>query len=36
MLASTLYHLPLGIAGLIYDQTFPIGAARRSEPTLSG
>ena len=27
MLASTLYHLPLGIAGLIYDQTFPIGAA---------
>ena len=27
MLVSTLYHLPLGIAGLIYDQTFPIGAA---------
>jgi hypothetical protein len=24
---STLYHLPLGIAGLIYDQTFPVGAA---------
>jgi Domain of unknown function (DUF4383) len=27
MVVSTLYHLPLGIAGLIYDQTFPIGAA---------
>ena len=27
MVISTLYHLPLGIAGLIYDQTFPIGAA---------
>ena len=27
MLVSALYHLPLGIAGLIYDQTFPIGAA---------
>lgn len=27
MLVSTLYHLPLGIAGLIYDRTFPIGAA---------
>ena len=27
MLVSTLYHLPLGIAGLIYDQTFPVGAA---------
>ena len=27
MVVSTLYHLPLGIAGLIYDQTFPVGAA---------
>ena len=27
MLVSTLYHLPLGLAGLIYDQTFPVGAA---------
>ena len=27
MLISALYHLPLGIAGLLYDQTFPIGAA---------
>lgn len=27
MLISTLYHLPLGIAGLIYDQSFPVGAA---------
>lgn len=27
MLVSTLYHLPLGIAGLIYDQTFPVGAS---------
>lgn len=27
MLVSTLYHLPLGIAGLLYDQTFPIGAS---------
>ena len=27
MLISALYHLPLGIAGLVYDQTFPIGAA---------
>jgi hypothetical protein len=27
MLVSVLYHLPLGIAGLVYDQTFPIGAA---------
>jgi hypothetical protein len=26
MIVSTLYHLPLGIAGLIYDQTFPVGA----------
>ena len=26
MLISVLYHLPLGIAGLIYDQTFPVGA----------
>ena len=27
MVISTLYHLPLGIGGLIYDQTFPVGAA---------
>ena len=27
MLISTLYHLPLGIAGLVYDQSFPVGAA---------
>jgi hypothetical protein len=27
MLVSVLYHLPLGIAGLVYDQTFPIGSA---------
>jgi hypothetical protein len=27
MLISALYHLPLGLAGLLYDQTFPIGAA---------
>jgi hypothetical protein len=27
MLASALYHFPLGIAGLLYDQTFPIGSA---------
>ena len=27
MLVSALYHLPLGIAGLLYDQTFPIGSA---------
>ena len=27
MVVSTLYHLPLGVAGLIYDQTFPVGAA---------
>jgi hypothetical protein len=26
MLVSALYHLPLGIAGLLYDQTFPIGS----------
>ena len=26
MLVSALYHLPLGIAGLIYDQTFPLGS----------
>ena len=27
MLISTLYHLPLGIVGLIYNQSFPIGSA---------
>jgi uncharacterized protein DUF4383 len=27
MLVSALYHVPLGIAGLVYDQTFPIGSA---------
>jgi hypothetical protein len=27
MLVSVLYHLPLGIAGLLYDRTFPIGSA---------
>lgn len=27
MLVSALYYLPLGIAGLLYDQTFPIGSA---------
>ena len=27
MLVSVLYHLTLGIAGLLYDQTFPIGSA---------
>jgi hypothetical protein len=27
MLVSTLYHLPLGIAGLLYNQAFPIGQA---------
>jgi hypothetical protein len=26
MLAAAVVHLPLGIAGLVYDQTFPIGA----------
>jgi hypothetical protein len=26
MLVSAIYHLPLGIAGLLYDQTFPIGS----------
>lgn len=26
MLVSVLYHLPLGITGLLYDQTFPIGS----------
>ncbi|HEV3474233.1 MAG TPA: DUF4383 domain-containing protein [Actinomycetota bacterium] len=26
MLVAAVWHLPLGIAGLIYDQTFPIGA----------
>ncbi len=25
MLVSAVWHLPLGIAGLIYDQTFPVG-----------
>ena len=27
MLVSAIWHLPLGIAGLAYDQTFPIGSA---------
>jgi len=27
MLVSAIYHLPLGIIGLLYDQTFPIGTA---------
>jgi hypothetical protein len=27
MLISAIYHLPLGIVGLLYDQTFPIGSA---------
>jgi hypothetical protein len=27
MLISATYHLPLGIVGLLYDQTFPIGSA---------
>lgn len=27
MLMSSLWHLPLGIAGLLYDQTFPLGSA---------
>jgi hypothetical protein len=27
MLLSTVYHLTLGIAGLFYDQSFPIGSA---------
>jgi hypothetical protein len=27
MLVAAIWHLPLGIAGLIYDQTFPIGAS---------
>ncbi|HWL65814.1 MAG TPA: DUF4383 domain-containing protein [Actinomycetota bacterium] len=26
MLVSALYHLPLGLSGLVYDQTFPIGS----------
>ena len=26
MLVAAVVHLPLGIAGLVYDQTFPIGA----------
>ena len=26
MLIAAVWHLPLGIAGLMYDQTFPIGA----------
>ena len=26
MLATAVVHLPLGIAGLVYDQTFPVGA----------
>jgi hypothetical protein len=27
MVVSVIYHLPLGIIGLLYDQTFPIGSA---------
>ncbi len=27
MLVAAVWHLPLGIAGLIYDQTFPVGPA---------
>ena len=27
MVVSALYHLPLGIAGLLVDQTFPVGVA---------
>ena len=27
MLVSAVWHLPLGIAGFVYDQTFPVGAA---------
>ena len=27
MLVAAVWHLPLGIAGLIYDQTFPVGAS---------
>lgn len=26
MLAAAVLHLPLGIVGLVYDQTFPVGA----------
>jgi hypothetical protein len=26
MLAAAVWHLPLGILGLVYDQTFPVGA----------
>jgi Domain of unknown function (DUF4383) len=26
MVVSALYHLPLGIAGLLYNQTFPVGS----------
>ncbi len=26
MLAAAVWHLPLGIVGLVYDQTFPVGA----------
>ncbi len=27
MLAAAVWHLPLGIVGLVYDRTFPVGAA---------
>jgi hypothetical protein len=27
MLVAAVWHLPLGIVGLVYDQTFPVGAA---------
>lgn len=27
MLAAAIWHLPLGIVGLLYDQTFPVGAS---------
>lgn len=27
MLAAVVVHLPLGVAGLVYDQTFPVGAS---------
>lgn len=33
MLAAAVVHLPLGIAGLVYDQTFPVGAAAAERAT---